>query len=1270
MKNFVEINRTPSGVKKNDLILKSIVRNKARWLLTLFAILIIGVGQVKAAKWFYSEGQWDVQYWDGSSDKWVGAQNNKSTVNLGVKTTLWIKKGWVKTDSDGGWTQSDCCWYYGMNTDYSSNYNVHKNAVTGQQTWDYDITDYDAISAVDGNPGEYTFYMYWRLDDYVSADASYINFTIPGFTTTSTSRNFGSENIINMDNESIISFGQHYGTALTTSNCSITGTNASMFYVRDISETGVTVVFKPTGTGSKSATLTITDAHGKTCSISLSGSGVALGSITRLYFNDYINHSDWGADDAKYRFVCQYTSGVYTNFPMTKCDNSTYNYYADVELKAGNISTSIDRYNPTAPNKTWSSSSLSLSSSNPYAVSNGKYTAYATSFHPFNDVTTGGHFYYDNSQSAFTGTLYLIIGHEYFISGSTDLHSVANTLTNIPNTKLYYSNSYSAWSADANYYAVVGATSAPSISTQGSSCLPTIGTGGYTKAYQDIIDILGGNAYLASATGSNTDMTIKKRASTASSSLNSTQTFKYALATGGTAAASASLMNSGSTPATITIASYKFTNGTYNSVGASSSPAKNISAGTSGTYSKDETAGYTATTTITVSNINESYRFKGFYTAAGGGSQLDDNNGNANDYVYYPKSATTIFARFVSLYSVSYDINGGTGTLPTKGAGAHESGANVVLGNNNNSDGNGNISRAGYSLSGWNTEADGSGSHYNLGATISSIGESKTLYAEWTEVPLTFSTAGNWNVAGNWTRTDNGAAGCVPTIKHDVTIAKPVMVNVANAQAKSVKIDKYGSYTGKVTIEEDAGLVVAQDILAKHKSDGSYEATSKEDLQIRTDNTGNGGLITGNECEDDTAEYVFYTKAYKYTYSGHSYYINQYVGIPFVNMYAYQLYGFNIFVYDGTADDWRTPGSATLEAWEAYNLIRKYSSDDWSYFYLDGILNLPGKTGTKTFTCGWRATDRGSIDEEDGHQDYLFANSWTAPISIKDITSADCSGTGGADLVQNIYIFNAGYVGDGQKTLGDYAGTWSTFPLASSAYMDGAVIPATQAFMVTSKKGSSGATLTLDYKKHVYDPATAGSGMNTDPTRAPRRAQTDDAPNVLKIVVSNDSVNADQLYLFEREDFSYGFDNGWDGHKVPGLAFAPQLYAINGASQMAVNAVPDMNGVGIGFKAGVEASEYTFSFEYADDAEPIYLYDFDTQVYTLISNEATYTFTTSDKDEHARFAITRNNAPQIATDYEQMEAGNMQHAEKFLKNDMLFIRRGGKIYNAEGILVK
>ncbi len=98
--------------------------------------------------------------------------------------------------------------------------------------------------------------------------------TVPGFETTSTSHAFGSVDV-GSNSSTTKSFTKHYGTTLTTSNCSITGTNSSDFSVTAISETGVTIRFAPSSAGSKSATLTITDAHSKTCTITLTGTGTA-----------------------------------------------------------------------------------------------------------------------------------------------------------------------------------------------------------------------------------------------------------------------------------------------------------------------------------------------------------------------------------------------------------------------------------------------------------------------------------------------------------------------------------------------------------------------------------------------------------------------------------------------------------------------------------------------------------------------------------------------------------------------------------------------------------------------------------------------------------------------------------------------------------------------------------------------------------------------------------------------------------------------------------
>ena len=227
-----------------------------------------------------------------------------------------------------------------------------------------------------------------------------------------------------------------------------------------------------------------------------------------------------------------------------------------------------------------------------------------------------------------------------------------------------------------------------------------------------------------------------------------------------------------------------------------------------------------------------------------------------------------------------------------------------------------------------------------------------------------------------------------------------------------------------------------------------------------------------------------------------------------------------------------------------------------------------------------------------------------------------------------------------------------------------------QAFLVTDT--ASGSSITLDYKKHVYDPAVAADSIRTFPTRAPRRVKKSSSLNSLTMLVrSEEDVIADRLYIIEGNNLRTDtFDNGWDGNKIMGESFAPQLYAMSDGSKMAVNAVKDMEGMKIGFKAGTSAQNYTFSFDYEEQAEPLYLYDKETNAYTEITNEATYEFTTSDRKAHERFLLTRSNAPQIATGVEEIDTENVQRAQKFMQDQQIFIRRGERVYNVTGSLVK
>ena len=100
-------------------------------------------------------------------------------------------------------------------------------------------------------------------------------------------------------------------------------------------------------------------------------------------------------------------------------------------------------------------------------------------------------------------------------------------------------------------------------------------------------------------------------------------------------------------------------------------------------------------------------------------------------------------------WSVTYNVNGGEGTISNS---IKWYGENLTL-----SDGTG-FTRANYNLVGWNTAADGSGTHYDLGETYSG-NAALALYAEWVLNAITLKTKINdtWvdgtlymKINGNW----------------------------------------------------------------------------------------------------------------------------------------------------------------------------------------------------------------------------------------------------------------------------------------------------------------------------------------------------------------------------------------------------------------------------------------------------------------------------------------------------------------------------------------
>ena len=166
----------------------------------------------------------------------------------------------------------------------------------------------------------------------------------------------------------------------------------------------------------------------------------------------------------------------------------------------------------------------------------------------------------------------------------------------------------------------------------------------------------------------------------------------------------------------------------------------NANGGTGSMTSQTVTAGGSVTLRPNAFT-RDHYTFQGWAVSSGGGVAYADeatiNNVNAN---------ITLYAVWQALpsYTVSYNANGGTGSIPSQTV--YSDDPTVTLSNGTG------FSRTGYTLTNWNTASDGTGTSYSLGQTIS-VSANIPLYAIWTEITYTVTYEDNGGTGGPYVDT-------------------------------------------------------------------------------------------------------------------------------------------------------------------------------------------------------------------------------------------------------------------------------------------------------------------------------------------------------------------------------------------------------------------------------------------------------------------------------------------------------------------------------------
>ena len=516
----------------------------------------------------------------------------------------------------------------------------------------------------------------------------------------------------------------------------------------------------------------------------------------------------------------------------------------------------------------------------------------------------------------------------------------------------------------------------------------------------------------------------------------------------------------------------------------------------------------------------------------------------------------------------------------------------------------------------------------------------------------------DWGTLSNWTKT-----GALPNYETSVRILAPCEVTGITAKVAQVDIatsgtskNKVGTCNGSLTIKPDGALVVGGKVRvaeAPYFNNSDLKPTGVADLTINTDEDNQACLILDNSDASTKATVNLYSLGRK-----PSSYLYQYFAIPMEYLpvnptFANEAHGgtkIYTYVYNAGTGWTRRGYYDDLYAFEGLGITTNSTSDHMDY--------------TMTGTLASTATQEVSLSNAgDGYN--LVGNSWMAPIQIAALSEDNTD----ANITKTAYIYCAGHDAEGGAVVSsddtETAGQWLAVPFEAAEFETWkatgklSVIPAMQAFQI---KTAAEATLTLDYDKVVRG---STNDLNAK-LRAPRRRVAAKEVTMTNIRVSDSKTHTD-LSLFEGEQFSEAFDNGWEAEYMEGDGRSAQFYAMNGADKMAVLATDELEGTPVCFVPGKE-SNYTISF-FGGEGN-YYLNDLKEEKSTAIEQGNTYSFSYEEGDMPHRFLISTTpfGIPSVTTGCGAVEA--QEKAQKIIYNDHVYIIRGGKIYDVMGKMMK
>lgn len=420
----------------------------------------------------------------------------------------------------------------------------------------------------------------------------------------------------------------------------------------------------------------------------------------------------------------------------------------------------------------------------------------------------------------------------------------------------------------------------------------------------------------------------------------------------------------------------------------------------------------------------------------------------------------------------------------------------------------------------------------------------------------------DWNEPNNWT------ANYIPEAYEDIEFA--TVENYGKAAVDDLYVPegitkKIGSLINEtktdgnseeqsLVIPPNSGLYVYENVI------GSNDNADKIIVQADEEEATGTLWFPNAESEDNEYDYSsvqatveFYNQAYDCKDCGYFTRSWQYFGIPVSESgfpyLSQKVETINEWMENVDGNKWVAIGTNNLKAFRGYEITNSSTTKP------DHIYSFQGKLNIGDATVGLTKTTTSAVNYSGMN---LIANSFTAAIPIDKNAIKYNDGT----VADAVYLFNTGTRDQWRKLNGGnvpnvVSGTYTSVPLkvGGQAGLPNS-IPSMHTFMVEAKSNTN---IYLIYSELVKNEVKDGQPA----WRSAEQNDKQEIPHIVLDVIGTQS--ADRVWLFEQHGTTRGFDNGWDGVKMPEKDIV-QIYVVgeDAKENYQVATVPQLVGTAFG----------------------------------------------------------------------------------------------------------